>query len=291
VADWPTDLHAIGAARPPLYAVLRKLKEAAAFFQQRNASAILLTTEAAASRISFPHRWKAPVHYLPHGIDTDVFRPAETYRDGDGRRTVILFYANISERKGVMDMLTAFGKIAAEFHLAELWIAGEGDQLDAAMKLASSLQARGRIHFLGAQTRDQAVYLMQQSDIFCLASHGEPYGMTVLEAMSCGLPVIVTDAGGARYLADDEGSLRVPVKSPSALALAAAKLLADPQLRRQMGLRNRQRAQFGFAWGKVIDRLEGIYQLTLESRGGTESSMPFRYRRIAEDSSAGGDYR
>lgn len=265
VADWPNDPHAIGASKPGLRAMLGKAKELAAFVQQRNASAILLTTEAARQRVGFGERWKAPVHFLPHGIDSHLFSPADPGVERDcSNKSVILFYANISERKGIADLLQAFEMVAHHFPQSELWVAGEGEQLGAAMDLASSLAARSQIRFLGKQTREQAVLLMQQADIYCLTSYGEPYGMTVVEAMSCGLPVIVTDAGGARYLADDEGGLRVPMKSPAALAQALERLLPDPALRKQMGVCNRQKVLRKFTWERVIDQLEDIYRNTVE---------------------------
>jgi glycosyltransferase involved in cell wall biosynthesis len=293
VADWPHDPQAIRSSRRAINAVLRRAKEAVAFFQQRNASAILLTTDAASRRVSFAHCWKAPVHYLPHGIDSDFFRPGapETRFSRDDGHTAILFYANISERKGVMDVLCAFEMIAPEFPMAELWIAGEGDQLNAARNFASNLGAQNRILFLGRQTREQAVLLMQHADLFCLASHGEPYGMTVVEAMSCGLPVVVTDAGGARYLAGDEGGLRVPMKSPAALALALARLLADPQSRLQMGLRNRQKVLHSFAWDKVIDRLEEIYSLTIEGKRESQIAVHIPNIQMADGLSTAGERR
>lgn len=293
VADWPHDPHAIGTSWPVIDSLLRKAKEVAALVQQRSASAILLTTEAARHRVSFADRWRAPIHYLPHGIDSDFFRPAKvaTRHNHDETRAVILFYANISERKGVMDMLQAFELVAPEFSKAELWIAGDGDQLSAAKDFASSLHAQHAIHFLGRQTREQAVALMQRADLFCLASHGEPYGMTVVEAMSCGLPVIVTDGGGAGSLAGDEGGLHVPMKSPPAIALALSQLLADPPLRKQMGLRNRQRVLLRFAWDKVIDHLEQIYALTLERGRESQVMVQDPGLQMAEGVLSGGERR
>jgi glycosyltransferase involved in cell wall biosynthesis len=273
--------------------VLRKAKEVTAFVQQRNASAILLTTEAASHRVSFADRWEAPIHYLPHGIDSAFFRPAtaETRRSRDDNRTVVLFYANISERKGVMDMLQAFEAIAPEFPKADLCVAGDGDQLHSAKAFAAGLNARRHISFLGGQTREQAVLLMQHADLFCLASHGEPYGMTVVEAMSCGLPVIVTDAGGARSLAGDDGSLRVPMKSPSVMARALSTLLSDPQRRKQMGLHNRQRVLLRYSWEKVIDRLEDIYARTLERGRASQVTVHAPSPQMAEGLFSGGERR
>jgi glycosyltransferase involved in cell wall biosynthesis len=273
--------------------LLRQTKKAAALVQQLDADAILLTTEAARQRVIFSGHWKAPVHFLPHGIDSDFFSPAASDSSNAAKKEkqIILFFANVSARKGVFEMLRAFEMLASEFPLAELWLAGDGEQLNAAKDLASRLSASSRVRFLGRQSREDAVRLMRQADIYCLASHGEPYGMTVVEAMSCGLPVVVTDAGGARHLIDNAGGLRVPVKSPSSLAQAISTLLENPALRREMGLNNRRRVLKDFSWDRVIDRLEEIYRCTLESEPESRLAGNVPRAQFAESLSNGGEPR
>jgi glycosyltransferase involved in cell wall biosynthesis len=293
VADWPLDPNAITSSRATLRAVIRQTKKAAALVQQIGASAILLTTEAARQRVVLADHWKAPIHFLPHGIDSDFFSPAapDSSKAVTEERQVILFYANISARKGIFELLQAFELLTTGFPAAELWVAGDGEQLDAVKDLASRLSGGDRIRFLGRQSREDAVLLMRQADVYCLASHGEPYGMTVVEAMSCGLPVVVTDAGGARYLVDEAGGIRVPVKSPSSLAQAIATLLANPVLRREMGLRNRRRVIEEFSWDRVVDRLEEIYRFTLECERGSQLAGNAPRAQFAETLSNGGEPR
>lgn len=293
VADWPHDPDAITSSRPALRAVLGQAKKVAALVQQINADAILLTTEAARQRVILADHWKPPVRFLPHGIDSDFFAPAasDSSTVATAEKAVILFYANVSVRKGIFEVLRAFEILGSEFPSAELCVAGDGEQLNAARDFASHLQVGSRIRFLGRQSREDAVKLMRQAQIYCLASHGEPYGMTVVEAMSCGLPVVVTDAGGARYLIDDAGGLRVPVKSPSSLAEAITTLLANPELRRGMGLRNRQRVLEDFSWDKVVDRLEEIYRFRLECARGSQLQGNVARTQLAESLTNGGEGR
>jgi glycosyltransferase involved in cell wall biosynthesis len=292
VADWPHDPHGIASSRPALRAVLRRAKQSVAFVQQLCADAILLTTEGARQRVMVSDVLRPTVHILPHGIDSDFFSPeVPTSISATQRRPVILFYANVSERKGIFELLNGFDLLSSEFSFAELWIAGDGEELNAARELASCLSACARIRFLGRQSREQAVLLMRQADIYCLPSHGEPYGMTVVEAMSCGLPVVVTDAGGVRYLVDNTSGLRVPVNSPASIAGAIATLLADPTLRREMGHRNRQKVLQYFSWNKVIDRLEQIYQETLERAHGSQVALNTQSAHLAESLSSGGEPR
>jgi glycosyltransferase involved in cell wall biosynthesis len=112
---------------------------------------------------------------------------------------------------------------------------------------------------MGRQTREQALALYREADIYCLPSHGEPFGMTVLEAMSCGLPVVVTNAGGVRWIVDDNGGIRVPDRSAQELAAALGEIIESPERRRRMGAHNRAKILKHFTWDRVIDRLEQIY--------------------------------
>jgi glycosyltransferase involved in cell wall biosynthesis len=212
---------------------------------------------------------------LPHGIDSDFFCPKESraaQSDSPDEGSIeILFLAWLDRRKGIFDLLQAFDRVAARFPRTRLTVAGDGSDLFEAQRAASALAAFDRIIFLGHQDRAGAVTLLQNTDIYCLPSHGEPYGMTAVEAMSCGKPLVVTDAGGLGCLVDDHGGLRVPVGDTHALADALCALIADPSRRESMGKYNRRRVLETMAWDRVIDRLEEIYIAAIESKHRVQS--------------------
>lgn len=264
VADWPSKRrsNSLGGA---IGSALDKVRSTIAGLQQSRAEVLLLTTEAARQRIKT--RKRKTSYILPHGVDSDYFSPYPSQEESRGNPQAILFLASVVERKGIFDLLEAFERLASQAPEPELWIAGGGEELETAKAAAGKLQCNRRIRFLGSCTRAEALDLLRRATLVCLPSHGEPFGMGIAEAMSCGKPVVVTNAGGLASLVDLEGGLRVPVGSPKDLADALGRILKDEELRRSMSLFNRQKVIETMAWDRVIDRLEAIYRTVLKTGG------------------------
>jgi L-malate glycosyltransferase len=266
ISEWPDDSP---SPYRPMRALLAASKRTIAAWQQYYAGSLLLTTPAAASRVIRRSSFSR-TEMLPHGVDSDFFCPKDSGTaqslPAEINSPEILFMANVGRRKGIFDLLQAFDHVAARFPLARLTVAGDGAELPEVQRVASTLSACARVSFLGRQDRAGAVTLLQNADIYCLPSHGEPYGMTAVEAMSCGKPLVVTDAGGLGCLVDELGGLRVPIREPERLAGAICELIADPARRRTMGEHNRSRVLETMAWDRVIDRLEEIYSAAIRGK-------------------------
>ncbi len=224
-------------------------------WQERRASALLLTTPAAASKLGAGPPPSAIVRELPHGIDEQWWRPSAHVPDSRD----VLFLANLEPRKGIFDLLEAFERLVRAVPSARLVIAGTGSAATEVGRIVSGSSIASRVEMTGNVPRAQVRELMGACSVYCLPSIGEPFGMTVLEAMACGKPVVVTDSGGARYLVDDRGGRRVAPGDVAALAAALAELLTAPDRRREMGAHNRAVVEERFAWSRVIARLEDIY--------------------------------
>ena len=138
VAEWPNDPDAIAGAGPVVRALLRDMKKSLARVQQRGAAAILITTEEARLRVVAPER-RSSTHLLPHGVDSEFFSPSPAGGRSPDGSTVILFLANISERKGILEMLNAFDRLGSRFPDARLWIAGGGEHEQSSIAIASRL--------------------------------------------------------------------------------------------------------------------------------------------------------
>jgi glycosyltransferase involved in cell wall biosynthesis len=233
--------------------------------QHIRASAILLSTKAALNNVKKPERVLDRLFILPPGIDAEVFSPAEEAMDS---APTVLYLANVVARKGIFSLLEAFARLANDLPEVRMIIGGDGSDLTAAKAIVATSTYADRVEFVGRVQRGDIPGLMRRCTVYCLPSYGEPFGMTAIEAMACGKPLVVTDAGGLGYMVSNQGGRRVPVKDPAALAEALKELLRDPELCAQMGKYNRSEVERLYAWPVVASRIEGIYRQVL----GLESS-------------------
>jgi glycosyltransferase involved in cell wall biosynthesis len=214
---------------------------------------LLLSTPAATANVE---SGQARVRELPHGIDDGVWRPSSP----PPAAQTVLFLANLEVRKGIHVLLDAFEALAARLPDARLRVAGDGPESDAVRCRIRESPALARVELLGRVDRERVLALMQSCDVYCLPSYGEPFGISALEAMACARPVVATAAGGLQHLVPDAGGRKVPPGDAAALADALAELLGDAELRRAMGAHNRQVVEERFAWPRVGDRLEELYE-------------------------------
>jgi L-malate glycosyltransferase len=252
VPEWPSgdDVATVQSPRSV------RVKQALRATQQLEATTVLLSNPAAEEKVSPRARRRLYVHELPLGVDDHIWIPAAT----DEHAEDVLFLASLDIRKGVYVLLDAFALLAEQFPDARLRLVGAGPELEEVRRRIAASPAPDRIDVLGHLDREFALGALQTCDVYCLPSFGDPHPLTVLEAMSCARPVVVTDAGGLPHLVPDAGGRKVPAGDAEALAGALAELLRDRELRREMGAVNRRVVEERYAWSRVVDRLEAIYE-------------------------------
>ena len=128
----------------------------------------------------------------------------------------------------------------------------------------ADLRCAHQVEFLGWQERADAPELYRNCSVYCLPSFGEPYGGTLVEAMSCGKPVVVTDSGGPPHLVTEQGGVLFPAGDSMALSRALCDLLRDPGRRAAMGRHNRELVESRMSWDLVVKQLEEIYEKTIQ---------------------------
>jgi glycosyltransferase involved in cell wall biosynthesis len=174
--------------------------------------------------------------------------------------TDVLFLARLHRRKRPMDFVDAAAELLPQHPNVTFRLVGpdEGE----GTRVASAIDRIGspRLRWDGPSPMERTAALMSRAAVYVLPSVDEPYPMTVLEAMSCGRPVVVTDSCGLAPLIAQSGSGLVTASGAASVAAAVSRLLADPQLRREMGQTARLTAQHELDMDVVTKTLLSAYE-------------------------------
>lgn len=172
----------------------------------------------------------------------------------------IVFLGLLGQRKGVYDLIEAFASIAGDLPDLKLQIGGNGEE-DLVRAAVRSAGMASRIDVLGWVAGDTKAALLAHGDVFVLPSHNEGLPVSLLEAMSWGLPVISTTVGGIPQLVrHEEDGFLIQAGDRFGLAQALSRLGSDASLRRRMGDAGRARVGATFSRNNVLPRMEAIYE-------------------------------
>jgi len=192
----------------------------------------------------------ATVQVIANGVDIECFCPPEVRREEAGALRV-LCVGRLIERKGQHHLLAAVRRLRDLGQDIELTLVGTGDGEADLRRLAAELRLEACVRFAGCVSHEEMPDLYRASDLFVLPSYNEGMSIALLEAMACGLPVVVTDTGGTRELVRGNGVV-VPWADAAALADAITALAADVGLRRSMGEASRAVAA-RYTWAHAAD--------------------------------------
>lgn len=168
------------------------------------------------------------------GVDTDFLVRHAPYAPARSGEPLRLFSCGrLNPVKGHQDLLRAVQILVGQRHDVRLEIAGEDDDGGSGFRKVleadiDKLHLSGRVVLRGAIDAGAVRRGLLDAHVFVLASWNEPLGVAYMEAMSCGVPTIGTDAGGVRELIDESCGVLVPPRDPVALARAIAELVQDP---------------------------------------------------------------
>ena len=201
------------------------------------------------------------IEVVPNFVDVDVFRPGrgtgEAAAGDDGGPPTAVHASNFRPVKRVPWMVRAFAR-ATEGTDARLVLVGDGPDQTECRRLARELGLGERVTFLG--TRDALPELLAPADVYLLASREESFGLSALEAMASGTPVVATDVGGvAEVVVDGETGCLAPAEDLEAFAQALAGLLNDRDRAQEMGRAARARAVQHFERRRVVRSYEALY--------------------------------
>lgn len=140
-----------------------------------------------------------------------------------------------------------------------VWIAGEGPERDNLERLALELGIAERARFLG--WREDRAALYRCADVLVYPSREEPFGNVVVEAWSCGAPIVTTASIGPKWLVKDgEDAILVPIDDPPALAAGIAKVLSSRELAQGLVQAGRKRIESEFSEDTIICRYTELFE-------------------------------
>lgn len=190
------------------------------------------------------------VDVIPNGVDLDCFCPLSA--DGHAGGAVrLVCVGRLIERKGQQHLLQALQMVRLAGRPVTLTLVGTGDHEAALRQQAAQLGIGDQVHFAGCVPHERMPDLYREADIFVLPSYNEGMSIALLEAMACGLPVVVTDTGGTRELLDGNGAI-VRWADVGALAQAITALASSAQSCHAMGERSRALAA-RYTWARVAE--------------------------------------
>jgi len=225
---------------------------------------------------------------VPCGVDLAEFTPGDRL---DARRRlglpedefIVLQLGRLVPRKGVDNVIRAVGRLGEGRPWRLLVVGGESREPDAARtpeigrlrEVAREAGVSRRVDFVGRRDRDELKDYYQAADVFVTTPWYEPFGITPLEAMACGTPVIGAAVGGIQHtVVDGLTGFLVPPKDPEVLAQRLEDLRCIPDLGRMMGRAGRVRVCREFTWDGVASKLAKVYaQVAQRRRARTEVAL------------------
>jgi D-inositol-3-phosphate glycosyltransferase len=218
----------------------------------------------------------ARITIIPGGFDPAEFWPiskalARVTLGLTPDEPLILQLGRMVPRKGVDTAVRAFARLRREHGIAArmLIVGGESNDPDPGATLEiGRLMAVAReegvaeaVQFVGRRGREVLKYYYSAADVFVTVPWYEPFGITPVEAMACGTPVVGSNVGGIKYtVRDGETGYLVPPHDPEAVAERIAQLLRNPRLMNVVRRQAIRRAHDLFTWARVADGVAALYE-------------------------------
>jgi L-malate glycosyltransferase len=200
------------------------------------------------------------VKVVPPGVESswfDVERKLST-----GAR--LLFWGRLEDEKGLPELFIALKEVTKKIKQIKLILVGEGSQLKEYKNLVVSLGLTEHVEFKGWLDAREIQNLTTQSDLGLFPSRIESFGLSVIEAMAAGLPVIAANGGAVpENIKDGVTGTLIPVHDSNALAKAIISALENPKYIRNLAETAKKQVREKFSWDKTADSMIDIYTSVL----------------------------
>jgi len=197
---------------------------------------------------------KKEVKIISNGVDCDCFYPAHrTQNEGCIR---LLFVSRLIEGKGLQYVIPELERIQEQLQReVHLDIVGNGPYKNELENLVKETNTGNMVRFHGQKSREQLLPYYQNADVFILPSLSEGMPNVVLEAMACGIPIIMTPCGGSEELISENGII-VEIKD---FCNKLAEVCRDKDILTRMGEESRKRAETLFSWKEKAEEYLNLF--------------------------------
>jgi glycosyltransferase involved in cell wall biosynthesis len=227
--------------RPPLQRALMR-------FALAHASASVFVSQLERQQVLAMLPVRNP-YYSPLVVDTDLYRPGGVPRD-NFVLSIGWMHGPNAQRKCLPEIVQAAAEVCRVTPCVRFVLAGErGSYYPRLRQMADDLGVADRIDFPGTISLETKIALLQRCSVYLQPSRYEGFGLAVLEAMSCGAPVVTSSVGAVPEVVGD-AALLVDGTLPSAIAAGVLELLGDPTRREAMGHAGRARAEALFPYAR-----------------------------------------
>lgn len=205
------------------------------------------------------------VSVIHHGIDLNRFRVRHISGAKDGNRTLrVGMLGELSVVKGQEDFLRAAAIVARQTDNVRFMIAGRdnsagGENRKEIGALVQGLNLADRVELI--ESIEDVPEFFSQLDVFVSAARSEAFGLAIVEAMACGVPVVATMTPGAQEIIDDNQTGRlVPIRDVAAMARVISELLSDPEKCDLLTANARRQVAEKFSLERMVGETEQLYR-------------------------------
>lgn len=213
----------------------------------------------------------APSFVLPHGLDVSSPMPDARTKlrqilNLPADEPIILFLSRLHPKKGLDYLIPALGKLT--HHRFTFVLAGNGSkEYEAEIEsLVVSNGIRDRTYLAGFVAGERKDLFLQGSDLFALTSHSENFGVAVLEAMACGLPVLLTPGVALATVVKEYQLGYIAELDVTAITQAVDSYLSHPQKACDMGTSARQLVLEKYTWEQIAAQMQHLYTNILQQK-------------------------
>lgn len=228
------------------------------------ANIVCSTSNVMAQQIKDVTKRDLEIRITPFGVDIEKFSVIQGLKDNNYELTVGTVKL-LEDKYGIDILMESFALFTRKHHdiKTRLILVGNGSKREELILLAKRLNIYEKCEFVGAVKHDEVPYWLNKLDIFLALSrlHSESFGVSVIEAMSCKLPVIVSNVGGLKEVTKNgKTGFIVPNEDPFEAAKKIEYLYKNPEQRNELGENARSEVVLKYSWSQSVEIMSNIYR-------------------------------